>query len=182
MELTSPPDPDEEISTAFQPFTIIFQMLRRQWDEVKFLVKARPSVFVSLIVIAAFFTLIHLRYGGQIILTDSSISLPTGAMLLFSITSLVAGWRPLLTGTHGQRRHVIKRAGNIVLDWLPFPMLLFVYENLRGRIWLLAKNDFTPWLAHTDIAMFGAHPTIFMEKFYNPSSPISWPFVMRCIS
>jgi len=135
---------------------------------LRFLFLARPSVVISVVFTVLFFGLVYIRYGGQIILTDSSISLPAAAMVIFSLASIASRYRLLFFGNAAERRKVLKRAGRIVLDWLPFPMLLFVYENLKGRIWIIAKNDFTPWLASTDISMFGFYPTVAMEKIYHP--------------
>lgn len=134
----------------------------------KFVTAARPSVALSIIVIVLFFSTVYVRYGGQIILTDSSISLPSAAMVVFFLGAFIANCGKIFGRNPASRVEALKKVATVILDWLPFPMLLFVYENLKGRIWIIAAHDYTPWLAKTDLWMFHCYPTVVMEKIYHP--------------
>jgi membrane-associated phospholipid phosphatase len=99
-----------------------------------------------------------LAYGARVRLRDGSILLSLGTLLLF-----------LLIGRLSQRTRGTRfSAGRIVRDWMPFSLLVLVYENLREYTGLMRKEPIDAWLLQADVRLFGIEPTVWIQRFASP--------------
>ncbi len=126
-----------------------------------------PAVLLSIVVIILFFAVVFVRYRGKIIFTDATITFPSFA-LIFLIGSTVLWNIRTLVSEKEKRREVLLKIKDVFLSWLPLPLLLFVYENLKGRIHILTNKDFTYFFMKIDELIYGVQPSVFLERFLNP--------------
>jgi len=67
---------------------------------------------------------------------------------------------------------VVWRRNNLRLhpfrDWLPFVICLMSYEALHDFVHWINPHDQDALLASIDYRIFGAHPTVWLERFINP--------------
>ncbi|MBL7685064.1 MAG: phosphatase PAP2 family protein, partial [Deltaproteobacteria bacterium] len=53
-------------------------------------------------------------------------------------------------------------------DWLPFLLIIFIYENLHDFAILFSQYDIAPFLYQADLWMFGVSPTLWAQKITTP--------------
>jgi membrane-associated phospholipid phosphatase len=53
--------------------------------------------------------------------------------------------------------------------WYPFALFIFFFEELHHIVHLIFPGWFDHWLIAFDFAVFGAHPTVWMEQFTAPA-------------
>jgi membrane-associated phospholipid phosphatase len=127
-----------------------------------------PAAIISFLVITLFFSIVYSKYPGPLIFIDSSISVPFFAMLALSVGTLVWKYKIVLFGTLREKTKVLRSVRRTIVEWLPFPLLLFVYENLKGRINVLTDTDYTHYLHDFDQRLFGFQPTVWLQKIVSP--------------
>jgi hypothetical protein len=73
----------------------------------------------------------------------------------------------------------VRRLGQIFLDWLPFIMLLYLYDYSRGAADLLGSTVQVEGPAVWDRALFlGITPTVWLQQqFYDPQSVQWWEII-----
>lgn len=95
--------------------------------------------------------------GGNVRLYQASVLLPMACMalvLVFKAWLKPQTWREDI-------RHVLR-------DWVPFLLVVFIYENLHDVAGQVTTFDFAVSLNRWDIAIFGIEPTIWAQKLFNP--------------
>ncbi len=53
--------------------------------------------------------------------------------------------------------------------WYPFALFIYFFEELHHIVHLIFPEWFDRWLIAFDFALFGAHPTVWMEQFAAPA-------------
>lgn len=54
--------------------------------------------------------------------------------------------------------------------WYPFALFIFFFEELHYLVHLIFPGWFDHWLVTFDFALFGAHPTVWLEQFATPAT------------
>ena len=82
----------------------------------------------------------------------------------------------LLAASIGRRRMLL-----IVRDWLPFAVVLIVYDLSRGMAYLVGTPTQWVWQAGVDRAMFGAVPTVWLQEHLKLPTPPWWEVVVSTV-
>ena len=59
---------------------------------------------------------------------------------------------------------------HFVRHWYPFAMFIYFFEELHHIVHLIFPGWFDRWLIAFDFALFGAHPTVWLEQFSAPAT------------
>ena len=135
---------------------------------LKFLTVLGPALLISIIAFILFFVFVFEKHGSSLIFTDASISLPILAMSVICLVNLFGSHPVLLNGKIKKSDTLSKRIKEVLVEWLPLPLMIFVFENLQGHIHTYAKRDYAHFLAQLDAWQFGAQPTLILQKITNP--------------
>lgn len=98
-----------------------------------------------------------LALGGRVRLSQASVLLPLLCMLAALV--LRAWCHPLVW-----REDI----GRILRDWVPFLLIVFIYENMHDVAGQVMGFDFAAKLNEWDIAIFGVEPTIWAQNIFSP--------------
>nr|WP_082135713.1 phosphatase PAP2 family protein [Mycobacterium sp. EPa45] len=82
----------------------------------------------------------------------------------------------LLAAGIGRRRLLV-----IVRDWLPFALVLIVYDLSRGAADLIGAPTQWTWQPDLDRRMFGAIPTVWLQEHLKMPSPPWWEVVISTV-
>ena len=82
----------------------------------------------------------------------------------------------LLAASIGRRRVLL-----IVRDWLPFAVVLIVYDLSRGAADLIGTPTQWLWQPEADRRMFGAVPTVWLQEHLKMPSPPWWEVVCSTV-
>ena len=82
----------------------------------------------------------------------------------------------LLAASIGRRRVLL-----IVRDWLPFALVLIVYDLSRGAADLIGTPTQWLWQPDVDRRMFGAIPTVWLQEHLKMPSPPWWEVVISTV-
>jgi membrane-associated phospholipid phosphatase len=97
------------------------------------------------------------RFGVRMNYRDGTIVLPLVFLLALVLATAVT------------QRAFVKRARQLVTDWLPFIAADFVYENLRRFTAVLRQRPIDPYLERADRTLFrGTSPTLWMSRVQTP--------------
>lgn len=127
------------------------------WD--RFLYRLATMGFDLAILIGMAFLLVAsvLAVGGSIRFLQATALVPLLAMA--GATAIKAWQKP------GEWKSEL---GHILRDWLPFCLVVFIYENLHDVAGQVTGWDFAVLLNRWDIAIFGVEPTIWAQKVFSP--------------
>ena len=125
----------------------------------RFLYRLAVMGFDMAILIGMAFLLVAsvLAMGGSIRLLQATALVPLLAMV--AATAIQAWRKP------GEWKSEI---GHILRDWLPFCLVVFIYENLHDVAGQVTGWDFAVLLNEWDIAIFGVEPTIWAQRIFSP--------------
>lgn len=59
---------------------------------------------------------------------------------------------------------------HFVRHWYPFVLFIYFFEELHHIVHLIFPGWFDRWLIAFDFALFGAHPTVWLEQFAAPAT------------
>ena len=65
-------------------------------------------------------------------------------------------------------RHPFNRILNFLHYWYPLPYVFFCYREMGILIPAVRTTNADAWLAEVDFAIWGAHPTVWLERFRSP--------------
>ncbi len=82
----------------------------------------------------------------------------------------------LLAASIGRRRVLL-----IVRDWLPFAVVLIVYDLSRGAAGLIGTPTQWVWQPEVDRRIFGAVPTVWLQEHLKMPSPPWWEVVISTV-
>ena len=99
----------------------------------------------------------------------SGLALNRELVLLYVCTGLLAA-------SIGRRRVLL-----IVRDWVPFAVVLIVYDLSRGAANLIGTPTQWLWQPEVDRAMFGATPTVWLQEHLKMPSPPWWEVVISTV-
>ncbi len=98
-----------------------------------------------------------LAMGGSIRFFQASALLPLAIMVAAVVT---AAWqRP--TEWKDEVRHILR-------DWVPFLIIVFIYENMHDVAGQAMDFDIAGTLHAWDVAIFGVEPTLWAQRIYSP--------------
>lgn len=95
--------------------------------------------------------------GGKVRLFQASVLLPLSCMvgaLSIQAWRKPEEWKPEI-------RHILR-------DWVPFLLVVFIYENLHDVAGQVTDFDFALTLNRWDIMIFGIEPTIWAQRIFSP--------------
>jgi len=98
-----------------------------------------------------------LALGGHVRLFQATVLLPLiimAAAIAVTIKRNPSGWRESST--------------YILRDWVPFLLIVFIYENMHDVAGQVMGFDIAGYLQSMDIAAFGVDPTIWAQKIFTP--------------
>ncbi|MFH0800452.1 MAG: phosphatase PAP2 family protein [Pseudomonadota bacterium] len=98
-----------------------------------------------------------LGLGGHVRLCQTSVLLP---MICMASAMAMRAWQ-----SPAKWREDIS---HILRDWVPFLLIVFIYENLHDVAGQVTDFDFARTLMGWDVAIFGVEPTIWAQKFFSP--------------
>ncbi len=99
----------------------------------------------------------------------SGLALNRELVLLYVCTGLLAA-------SIGRRRVLL-----IVRDWLPFALVLIVYDLSRGAANLIGMPTQWTWQPDVDRRLFGAVPTVWLQEHLKMPSPPWWEVVISTV-
>ncbi len=119
------------------------------------LLAAKPIELLTLF-FTAFLTVLTLLY---------SRSIPSSGWLLFRyglimLATISAG----LAEARWRRSRVI----SLIRDFLPIPVIVLLFDSLGDLIPGVRSGNFDDLLIRLDLLLFGAHPTVWFERFIHP--------------
>lgn len=125
----------------------------------RFLYRIATLGFDSLILIAMTLILIGsvLAMGGHIRLFQASVLLP---IIIMAIAIMIRIKR--------DPSNWYETSIFLLRDWVPFVLIVFIYENMHDVAGQVMAFDIAPHLRNMDIAIFGVEPTIWAQKIYSP--------------
>jgi hypothetical protein len=82
----------------------------------------------------------------------------------------------LLAASIGRRRVLV-----VVRDWLPFALVLIVYDLSRGAADLIGTPTQWLWQPEVDRRMFGVIPTVWLQEHLKMPSPPWWEVVISTV-
>lgn len=133
------------------------RLFAHAWD--RFLYRIATLGFDLVILIGMAFLLVAsvLAMGGQIRLFQATALVPLVAMC--GVTAIKAWRKP------GEWRSEVART---LRDWVPFCLVVFIYENLHDVAGQVTGWDFAELLNTWDVAIFGIEPTIWAQRIFSP--------------
>lgn len=94
--------------------------------------------------------------GGHIRFMQATVALPLSIMM--AAVFMKARQRP-----DTWRLEV----GHVLRDWVPFLMIVFIYENMHDVAGQVADFDFAEHLYRWDVLLFGIEPTIWVQRMHS---------------
>ncbi|MCX2929720.1 phosphatase PAP2 family protein [Mycobacterium sp. CVI_P3] len=82
----------------------------------------------------------------------------------------------LLAASIGRQRVLL-----IVRDWLPFALVLIVYDLSRGAADLIGTPTQWLWQPEVDRRMFGAVPTVWLQEHFKLPEPPWWEVIISTV-
>lgn len=95
--------------------------------------------------------------GGTIRFLQATVALPLGIM----IASIVIKVRQSPDEWKGGVAKMLR-------DWVPFLLIVFIYENMHDVAGQVVDFDFADALNKWDLMLFGIEPTIWAQRFHSP--------------
>lgn len=111
---------------------------------------------------------IHRHYGGQLTPDKMTAQVPLVTMAALVVISLAVRGRTLFSPVAAARRAVLRDAGLMITDWLPFIFCVLVYENLHDTVKLIHPETLDGVLAWMDEWLFGVQPTVWLQRITVP--------------
>lgn len=119
-----------------------------------------PASFLSIIIVGIFIIIAYaVDNNVSFLFSDSTIVFPFASLFIFTAISV---YRKIRNGGK------VYEGLEPFFDWLPLPLLLFLYENLKIRLHLFTTHNFTEILMKFDLWLFGVPPPVALEKIANP--------------
>lgn len=109
-----------------------------------------------------------LMLNGRFSFRDSSIVMPFSVMLFLIAVDLCKKAFVFVNGGRKSLKESLKGSVIFLRDWIPVVILIYSYENLRNLTHLFIKGDITPSLMKFDQLLFGAHPSLWLQKLSHP--------------
>ncbi|MBN1962525.1 MAG: inositol phosphorylceramide synthase [Deltaproteobacteria bacterium] len=113
------------------------------------------------------FSVLLITYGAHFRFFDGSVIWPSLVLLVIATTRFFTHLRRTQTPTPLLYHQAAREALLVVRDWLPLILLVLIYENLRGLTGLIRPDVIDEHLYKADVLLFGAEPTIWIQKFTN---------------
>ncbi len=128
------------------------------WARELFLFRVATLGFDLIILMAMTLLLVAsvIAMGGQIRFLQASVALPLGIMIaaiLVKVRQRPDEWRG--------------EVAKILRDWIPFLLIVFIYENMHDVAGQVADFDFADALNKWDLMLFGIEPTIWAQRFHS---------------
>ena len=123
---------------------------------------------IILILFTALLAVLTLAYDGRITFVQSSFLLPFFALVVLVGVVFATNIRKLLTGDAAARRDFLTQSGQMVRDWSPFVLIIFIYENLHELTYLIRPDVVDGSLRAIDEALFGVEPTLALQRITTP--------------
>lgn len=98
-----------------------------------------------------------LAMGGHIRLFQATAFLPVA---IAAAVLAIKAWR-----TPDAWRH---EAMCVLRDWVPFVLIVFIYENLHDVAGQAMSFDIAGILNRWDVVLFGVEPTLWAQRFFSP--------------
>jgi membrane-associated phospholipid phosphatase len=113
-------------------------------------------------------TVLMIAYKGKFTFVQSSILLPLFFLVLLMSVAFASRAGGMLSGDRAVRAEFFKKALAMVRDWFPLILIVLVYENFHDLTDLIRPDVVDGPLRRIDELMFGAEPTLFLQKITTP--------------
>jgi membrane-associated phospholipid phosphatase len=136
-----------------------------------------PPQYIALLVFGLLLLTLRLVYQQPIVrmvypepITKHQLSVRYALylMAIFAGASLLRNIRPLVVGDWRARWGAARQAVQMVRDWLPFIVLVWIYENLHDLTYLIRPTTLDGPLAQIDEWIFGVQPTLWLQRWTHP--------------
>ena len=107
-------------------------------------------------------------YDIKITFLQSTIIFPSCFLLFFIILAVFRYGKRIDTEDIYGKRIFSRKITEMIRDWLPFIMLLFIYENLHDLTDTISPNIVDYALREIDEILFGIEPTLFLQQITTP--------------
>lgn len=107
-------------------------------------------------------------YGFLPILNKETVIRIGLAYLVMLVFILYSGREELRSRDRGERKMFIDRLKTTTRDWMPFILLILVYENLHDLVKVIRPELADKTLMRIDEFIFGVEPTLWLQEFINP--------------
>jgi membrane-associated phospholipid phosphatase len=87
---------------------------------------------------------------------------------VFSSACLLRHIRLLVSGDARSRWRGLRDALRMIGDFMPYILLIWVYENLHDLTYLIRPDTMDHLLSRADQYLFGVQPTLWLQRWMNP--------------
>lgn len=123
---------------------------------------ADKAVIAYLVIIAALILAFSFRVPAwpQLIVAHA---------LIIATVLLLAKWDQAATRRDAASPQRVAALSRLIHGWYPVALITTTFKELTYLIPLIHPRDFDPQLAAIDYRLFGAHPTVWLERFTFPA-------------
>ncbi|MBM3264206.1 MAG: inositol phosphorylceramide synthase [candidate division Zixibacteria bacterium] len=126
------------------------------------LLRLGPDLVALVVLLFVLTVLVH-SYGATLHIMRNTVTL-AGVYLIGNTTvALLLRWL-----WHGRPHGLSSQITGTCRDWIPFTLLIVVYENLRLYTGLIRPDNIDDLLATLDLRLWGVQPTVWSQQFAHP--------------
>jgi membrane-associated phospholipid phosphatase len=123
---------------------------------------------IAVLVFAAVLAALMIGYGAKFTFVQSSIIMPLVWLAGLIVFALAVRIRGIASGDPAKRREFLRLAFEMIRDWFPLVLIVFIYENLHEFTDQIRPDVVDGTLRRADEAIFGVEPTLFLQKISVP--------------
>ena len=141
---------------------------RRFFFSMKGLIALSGFDLFILILMTITLSLLVRSLGSTIRWLHPSMGLPVAILTSILLIELLKWLYFRIVKASTRARHFLYQIPEILRDWTPFILVVFIYENLHDLSGNLTNYNIAEYLHHFDVALFGVEPTLWMQKIAHP--------------
>jgi membrane-associated phospholipid phosphatase len=141
--------------------------LRKNHTLRRILIFLQPDLII-LLIFTTLLSALGFIYGHHLHLVEGSVFYALGSFLAIELIYLLYRAPKFLKGHPGERKIVWLNSLAIARDWVPFVVLIGVYETLRDYTALIRPDSIDHILYRIDQAIFGIEPSVWIQRFAHP--------------
>ena len=131
------------------------------------LIFLRPDLII-LLIFTTVLSALGFIYGHHLHLIEGSVFYALGSFIVIELVYFIYRF-PRITHEHPEvRKRALKNSLTIARDWIPFVVLIGVYESLRDYTGLIRTDSIDRYLYQIDTFLFGIEPSVWIQRFAHP--------------
>jgi len=142
-------------------------LLKKSHTLRRILIFLQPDLII-LLIFTSVLSALGFIYGHHLHLIEGSVFYALGSFVVIELVYFIYRF-PRITHEHPEiRKQALKNSLIIARDWIPFVVLIGVYETLRDYTGLIRTDSIDKYLYQIDISLFGIEPTVWIQRFAHP--------------